>query len=93
MLLPVSTVQWTVSATLDQNTFITVPPSRDVPRLYDGLSHSSREKVGEFLLLGSRAVTQYAEEIIGDHQCGFRRNRLTTDHIMKTKNKTTICTN
>ena len=25
--------------------------------------------------------TTYAEEIIGDHQCGFRRNRLTTDHI------------
>jgi hypothetical protein len=25
--------------------------------------------------------TQYAEEIIGDHQCGFRRNRSTIDHI------------
>jgi hypothetical protein len=25
--------------------------------------------------------TPYAEEIIGDHQCGFRRNRSTTDHI------------
>jgi len=23
----------------------------------------------------------YAKEIIGDHQCGFRRNRSTTDHI------------
>ena len=23
----------------------------------------------------------YAEEDIGDHQCGFRRNRSTTDHI------------
>ena len=23
----------------------------------------------------------YAEEIIGDHQCGFRRNRSTSDHI------------
>ena len=23
----------------------------------------------------------YAEEIIGDHQCGFRRNRSTTDHL------------
>jgi hypothetical protein len=23
----------------------------------------------------------YAEEIIGDHQCGFRRNRPTTVHI------------
>ena len=23
----------------------------------------------------------YAEEVIGDHQCGFRHNRSTTDHI------------
>ena len=26
-------------------------------------------------------LTPYAEEIIGDHQVGFRRNRSTTDHI------------
>ena len=26
-------------------------------------------------------LTPYAEEIIGDHQCGFQRNRSTTDHI------------
>ena len=26
-------------------------------------------------------LTPYAEEIIGDHQCGFRHNRSTTDHI------------
>ena len=26
-------------------------------------------------------LTQYIEEIIGDHQCGFQRNRSTTDHI------------
>jgi hypothetical protein len=26
-------------------------------------------------------LAQYAEEIIGDHQCGFRRSRLPTDHI------------
>jgi hypothetical protein len=26
-------------------------------------------------------VTSYPEEIIGVHQCGFRRNRTTTDHI------------
>ena len=26
----------------------------------------------------------YAEEVIGDHQCGFRRNRSTTDHIFCT---------
>jgi hypothetical protein len=27
-------------------------------------------------------LTPNAEEIIGDHQCGFRRNRSTTDHIL-----------
>jgi len=32
-----------------------------------------------FLLL-SRLI-QYPKEIIGDHQCGFRCNRSTTDHI------------
>jgi hypothetical protein len=26
-------------------------------------------------------LTPYAEEIIGEHQCGFRRNRSTSDHI------------
>ena len=26
-------------------------------------------------------LTPYAEEVIGDHQCGFRRTRSTTDHI------------
>jgi hypothetical protein len=26
-------------------------------------------------------LTPYADEIIGDHQCGFRHNRSTTDHI------------
>jgi hypothetical protein len=26
-------------------------------------------------------LTRYAEESTGDHQCGFRRNRSTTDHI------------
>ena len=26
-------------------------------------------------------LTSYAEEIIGDHQCGFWCNRLTTDHV------------
>jgi len=30
-------------------------------------------------------LTPYAEEIIGDHQCGFRRNRSTTDHICGNK--------
>jgi len=27
------------------------------------------------------SLTPYAEEVIGDHQCGFRRKRSTTDHI------------
>jgi len=31
-------------------------------------------------ILLSRLIA-YAEEVIGDHQCGFRRNRSTTDHI------------
>jgi len=31
-------------------------------------------------ILLSRLIT-YAEEFIGDHQCGVRRNRSTTDHI------------
>ena len=26
-------------------------------------------------------LTTHAEEIAGDHQCGFRRNRSPTDHI------------
>jgi hypothetical protein len=26
-------------------------------------------------------LTPYVNEIIGDHQCGFRRNRSTTDQI------------
>ena len=26
-------------------------------------------------------LTPYAEDVIGDHQCGFRRNWSTTDHI------------
>ena len=31
-------------------------------------------------ILISRLIP-YAEEVIGDHQCGFRRNRSTTDYI------------
>jgi len=33
-----------------------------------------------FNILLSR-LTPYAEEMIEDHQCGFRRNRITTDNI------------
>ena len=29
----------------------------------------------------SSRLTPYAEEVIGDHQCGFRHNRSTTEHI------------
>ena len=36
-------------------------------------------KILSYILLSS--LTTYAEEIIGDHQCGFRRNRSTTDHL------------
>ena len=31
-------------------------------------------------ILLSRLIP-YAEKVIGDYQCGFRRNRSTTDHI------------
>ena len=32
-------------------------------------------------------LTPYAQEIIGDHQCGFRHNRSTTDHIFCIRSK------
>ena len=41
-----------------------------LPTMYRNLSN----------ILLSRLFS-YAEEIIGYHQCGFRRNRSTTDHI------------
>ena len=41
-----------------------------LPTMYKGLSN--------ILLL---RLIPYAEEVIGDHLCGFRRNRSTTDHI------------
>jgi len=30
-------------------------------------------------------LTPYAEEITGDHECGFRRDSSTTDHILCTR--------
>jgi hypothetical protein len=36
-------------------------------------------KISSNILLSR--LTPYADEIIGDHQCGFRRNRSTTDQI------------
>ena len=45
-----------------------------------GISHlPTTYKILSNILL-SRLIP-YAKEIIGDHQCGFRRNRLTIDHI------------
>jgi hypothetical protein len=38
-------------------------------------------------ILLSRLIS-YAEEIMGDYQCGFRRNRSTTDHIFRTLYRT-----
>jgi hypothetical protein len=47
---------------------------------YRGISLlSTSYKVLSNILL-SRLIP-YADEIIGDHQCGFRRNRSTTDQI------------
>ena len=41
---------------------------------------SSTYKILSNILLSQ--LTTYAVEIIADHQCGFRRHRLTTDHIL-----------
>jgi hypothetical protein len=47
---------------------------------YRGISvlSTTHETLPNVLLV---RLTPYAEEIIADHQCGFRRNRSTTDHI------------
>ena len=37
-------------------------------------------KILSNILLSRLTTYMYAEEIIGDHQCGFRRNRPTADH-------------
>jgi sorting nexin-29 len=47
---------------------------------YRGISLlSTSYKILSNILLSR--LTPYADEIIGDHQCGFRRNRSTTDQI------------
>jgi len=47
---------------------------------YRGISHlPTTYKILSNILL-SRLIP-YAKEIVGDHQCGFRRNRSTIDHI------------
>ena len=45
---------------------------------------STMYKILPNILLSS--LTQYAEKIIGDHQCGFRCNRSTTDHTFRMTN-------
>jgi len=48
---------------------------------YRGISHlPTTYKILSNILL-SRLIP-YAEEVIGDYQCGFRRNSSTTDHIL-----------
>jgi hypothetical protein len=47
---------------------------------YHGISLlSTTYKILSNILLSR--LTRYAEEISGDHQCGFRHNRSTTDHV------------
>ena len=47
---------------------------------YSGISLlSATYKILSNILLSR--LTPYAQEIIGDHQCGFRRNRSTADHL------------
>jgi hypothetical protein len=47
---------------------------------YRGTSFlSTSYKILSNILLSS--LIPYADEIIGDYQCSFRRNRSTTDHI------------
>jgi hypothetical protein len=46
---------------------------------YRGLSLLSTTYILSNILLSK--LTTYAVEIIGDHQCGFQNDRLTTDHI------------
>ena len=46
---------------------------------YRGISLlSTTYKILSNILLSR--LTPYAEDIIGDHQCGFRRHRSSTDH-------------
>jgi hypothetical protein len=53
---------------------LTVVNYREIPRL------STSYKIVSSSSLLSRLST-YIDEIIGDHQCGFRRDRSTTDQI------------
>jgi hypothetical protein len=53
---------------------------------YRGISLLSTSYTILSNILLSRIIP-YADEIIGDHQCGFRRNRSTTDQILKLHNE------
>jgi hypothetical protein len=46
---------------------------------YRGISLSTSYKILSNILL--LRLSPYIDEIIGDYQCGFRRNRSTTDQI------------
>jgi hypothetical protein len=46
--------------------------------LFDALLSTSYKILSNILLA---RLTPYADEILGDHQCGFRHNRSTTDQI------------
>jgi hypothetical protein len=62
--------------------FMNFPPEDllSVCSNYRGISLlSTTYKILSNILLSR--LTPFAEEIVGDHQCGFRRNRSTTDHI------------
>ena len=70
--------EWTESITV---TLYTKSDKTDCCN-YRGISLlSTAYKILSNILLSR--LTPYAEEIIGEHQCGFRRNGLTTDHTGK----------
>jgi hypothetical protein len=47
--------------------------------IYQGISPSASYKILSNILLSR--LSPYVDGIIGDHQCGFRHNRSTTDQI------------
>jgi len=42
----------------------------------------------KFIQLPAVNLTTHAAEFIGDHQCGFRHNRSTNDHIFSIQSNT-----
>jgi len=47
--------------------------------------------IQNFIQHSAVTVTPSAEEIIVDHQCGFLRNRSTTDHILEVCHPCCVC--